>query len=309
MDILVLKNGVREYTDSFTKALTKNCIIVLICIAINFINSVLIHTFQKNEIFFTKPRYILFIHMVINDMLHLILTVLVLTITYVFYILPVPMCMVFILFIIFTTENTPLNLACMALECYIAICYPLHHTKICTVKRTHVLLALIWLITVISGISDLFITLASSPINFFYTKVVCLRTSVFPSPVVAQKRNFSYIVLLFVVWFVIVYTYFKILISAKTASKDIKKARNTIILHGFQVLMCMTVYATPTLRERLIQLFPKSGPDIQFIVYVTVQVMPRSLSPIVYGIKDTTFRKHMKANLQVYTRGSPVKNL
>ncbi|XP_055016267.1 odorant receptor 131-2-like [Boleophthalmus pectinirostris] len=294
--------------DSFTKALIKNCIIIFICIAINFINGILIHTFRKNEIFFSKSRYILFIHMVINDMLHLILTTLIFIFSYVFYLLPVSMCTVFMLVIIFTTENTPLNLACMALECYIAICHPLHHIQVCTVKRTHVLLALIWIITFISGISDLFITLASSPIQFFYTKVVCLRLNVFPSPIVEKKRDFSYIVLLFVVWFVIVYTYFKILFSAKTASKDIKKARNTIILHGFQVLMCMTIYATPALREMLIRLFPRSSSDIQFAVYISVQILPRSLSPIVYGIKDTTFRKHMKANLMC-TLGSTVKNL
>uniref|UniRef100_A0AAV2M874 G-protein coupled receptors family 1 profile domain-containing protein n=1 Tax=Knipowitschia caucasica TaxID=637954 RepID=A0AAV2M874_KNICA len=95
--------------------------------------------------FYSKPHYVLFIHMVINDMLHLILTVFLLTITYVLYFLPASMCTIFTLVIISSTENTPLNLACMTLECYIAICHPLHHAKICTLKRTYMLIALMWL--------------------------------------------------------------------------------------------------------------------------------------------------------------------
>ncbi|KAL1272357.1 hypothetical protein QQF64_028219 [Cirrhinus molitorella] len=40
--------------------------------------------------------------------------------------------------------NTPLILAGMAVERYVAICKPLHHHQICTVRRTYILISLIW---------------------------------------------------------------------------------------------------------------------------------------------------------------------
>lgn len=39
-----------QYRDSFTKAVTKNVIVVVLSISINYINSGLIHTFQKNQV-------------------------------------------------------------------------------------------------------------------------------------------------------------------------------------------------------------------------------------------------------------------
>lgn len=39
-----------EYRDSFTKAVTKNVIVVVLSISINYINAGLIHTFQKNQV-------------------------------------------------------------------------------------------------------------------------------------------------------------------------------------------------------------------------------------------------------------------
>lgn len=39
-----------EYRDSFTKAVTKNVIIVVLSISINYINAGLVHTFQKNQV-------------------------------------------------------------------------------------------------------------------------------------------------------------------------------------------------------------------------------------------------------------------
>lgn len=39
-----------EYRDSFTKAVAKNVIVVVLSISINYINAGLIYTFQKNQV-------------------------------------------------------------------------------------------------------------------------------------------------------------------------------------------------------------------------------------------------------------------
>ncbi|KAM4587341.1 odorant receptor 131-2-like [Odontesthes bonariensis] len=293
-----------EFRDSFTKAVAKNVIVVVLGISINYINAGLIQTFCEHQIFNMNPRYILFIHMVVNDMLQVSLTVVLFIISYTIYKLNVSVCGIMILIALFTTENTPLNLACMAVECYIAICFPFRHVQICTVKRTLTLIGLIWATSMLSVLPDLFITLATQPLDFFRSQVFCIRQNVFPNPLILKKRDITYIVFLVIVWFTIFYTYFKILFTARTASKDAKKARNTILLHGFQVLLCMTTYVFPQLVDILQRSFPKNYNDALFASYITVQVLPRSISPLIYGVRDNTFRKYLKRYLLCKVRES-----
>ncbi|XP_022604582.1 G-protein coupled receptor 39-like [Seriola dumerili] len=288
---------VLQYRDSFTKAVTKNVIVVVLSISINCINAGLIYTFCKHQIFYTNSRYILFIHLVVNDMTQVTLTIILFVISYTIYKLNVSICCIFILLALFTTENTPLNLACMAVECYIAICVPLRHMQICTVKRTLMLIGLIWTTSMLSVLPDLFITLATEPLDFFHSRVFCLRQTVFSNPLIIKKRDLTYTVFLVIVWLVIFYTYFRILFTAKTASKDAKKARNTILLHGFQLLLCMATYTTPQLKDALKQWFPKNYTDSLFATYIIVQILPRSISPIIYGLRDKTFRRYLKRSL------------
>ncbi|XP_049430887.1 odorant receptor 131-2-like [Epinephelus fuscoguttatus] len=287
-------NVTGRYADSFSKAVTKNVIVVVLGISINYINASLIHTFCKHQVFYMNPRYILFIHLVVNDMIQVILTVILFVISYTIYKINVSICCIFILIALFTTENTPLNLACMAVECYIAICLPLRHVQLCTVKRTLMLIGLIWATSTLSVISDLFITLATEPLDFFLSKVLCLRQTVFPNPLIIKKRDITYSVFLVLVWVTIFYTYFRILFTAQTAGKDATKARNTIILHGFQLLLCMVTYVAPLIKQALLQAFPKNYLDSLFTCYIIVQVLPRSISPIIYGIRDKTFRRYLK---------------
>ncbi|XP_003451940.2 odorant receptor 131-2-like [Oreochromis niloticus] len=288
---------VENYRDAFTKALFKNVIVVVLCISINYINVALIQTFCKHQIFYMNPRYILFFHLVLNDMIQVTLTVILFVSSYIFFQINVSVCCVLILLALFATENTPLNLACMAVECYIAICIPLRHVQICTVKRTLMLIGLIWMTSMLSVLPDLFISLATIPLGFFKSRVFCLRETVFQNPHIIKKRDITYIVYLVIVWFIIFFTYFKVLFTAKTASQDATKARNTIILHGFQVLLCMSIYAEPLLRQVLQQWFPKNYSDSLFACYILFQILPRAISPIVYGVRDKTYRKYLKRYL------------
>ncbi|KAM3621388.1 uncharacterized protein V6R79_010632 [Siganus canaliculatus] len=293
--------GVR-LPESFFKAMTKNVIVVVLGITITYINASLVHTFRKHQIFYTNPRYILFIHLVTNDMIQVMLTVALFVISYTLFTVNVSLCCVLLLLAIFTTENTPLNLACMAVECYIAVCHPLRHMQICTIRRTLILIVLIWTTTVASVIPDLFISMATQPRGFFLSKVVCIRDHVFSHPISIQKRDITYSGFLAIVWITIFFTYFRILFTAKTASKDAKKARNTILLHGFQLLLCMATYASHHLLAFLLKWYTKNYTDTLFAIYITIQVLPRCISPVIYGIRDNTFRKYLKTYYSVSSR-------
>ncbi|XP_076601820.1 odorant receptor 131-2-like [Chaetodon auriga] len=286
-------NAAGSQRDTFTTAVTKNVIVTALCISINYINGTLVHTFRKHQIFSSSPRYILFIHLVINDMMQLLLSTFLHIISYTLYRINVSFCLILLIITILTTLNTPLNLAGMAVECYIAICIPLRHGQICTVRKTYILIGLIWVASAFSILPDLFILLATEPLQFFHSKLICARDYVFRSTYSLKKRDVSHFVCLALVWLTLFYTYFRILFTAKGANVDIKKARNTILLHGFQLLLCMLTYVRHTFQQALLHLFPKQFLAVRFASYVIVQILPRFISPIVYGLRDQAFRRYV----------------
>lgn len=238
-------------------------------------------------------------------MVQVTLTVLLFLISYVLYRIQVWLCCVFVLLALVTTENTPLNLAAMALECYVAVCFPLRHAHICTVRRTLLLLGLLWTTSCFSVLPDLFVTAATQPAGFFRSRVFCLRETAFPDPRVVRKRDATYVAYLLVVWLVIFATYFRILFAARSAGRHSRKARRTIVLHGVQVLLCMATYAEPLLKPALQRWFPRGYSDSLFACYVIVQILPRSVSPVIYGLRDPAFRRHLRRSLLCRGPGPP----
>lgn len=241
-----------------------------------------------------NPRYILFINLVVNDMIQLTTTISLFVLSYVFYKIHASLCCLIITFAIFTTFNTPLNLAVMAVECYVAICLPLQHGQLCTIKRTCFLIGCVWALSAVSTLMDIFIILAKEPARLLYSTIFCERDNLFRDQINLKKREVSYIICLIVVWITLFFTYFKIFFAAKAADGDAKKARNTILLHGFQLLLCMLTYIAHEIIRAVVYLFPKYYVQVVFVCYIIIQILPRFISPIVYGLRDKTFRLYLK---------------
>ncbi|XP_030274872.1 odorant receptor 131-2-like [Sparus aurata] len=245
------------YRDSLNIAIVKNVTTVVLCISINYVNGVLVHTFKKHRVLNINPRYILYIHLVINDIILLTLSTLIQVLSYIVFTLNVSLCIFLLMISIPATLNNPVTLAVMAVECYIAICLPLHHTQICTVKKAYVVIGLTWVIGMLSILTDLFFTLATESMEFLHSRVFCLWKNVFRHPSPAEKSNISNILLMVIVWITLFDTYFRIIFTAKAATADAKKARNTVLLHGFQLILCMLTYIHDLAIEGLTYLFPR----------------------------------------------------
>ena len=242
-----------------------------------------------------NPRYILFIHMVLNDMLQLTVSVLLFILSYVFFSINMCICCLLVTLAALTTQNTPLNLVCMAMECFIAVFLPLRHAQICTIRRTYTLIGLIWLVSSAAIIPDVLIALTTEPLKYFLSRVFCVRDNIFPKLI--EKVNIYNIVFMVLVWLVLLYVYVKILVAAQEANADAKKARDTVLLHAFQLLLCMLTYVAPVLKRNLIRWFPTQYTNALFICYIIIQIFPRFLSPIVYGLRDKTFRRYLKRDM------------
>ncbi|XP_041114390.1 odorant receptor 131-2-like [Polyodon spathula] len=235
--------------------------------------------------------------MVINDIIQLTVAVTLFVLSYILFKINASFCCFLLSVAVFATTNTPLSLAAMAVERYVAICNPLRHSQICTVRRTHILIAVIWAAGTISILPDLFILLATEPVSFFHSSVFCIRDYVFRSPDLVQKRTILHAVNLAFVWFTLTYTYFRVLFAVKSATTDTAsaaKARNTILLHGVQLLLCMLTYIGPSLEYIILYIFPGKSLEIRYFTYLIVQVLPRSLSPMIYGVRDQMLRKYLK---------------
>nr|XP_006639822.1 PREDICTED: olfactory receptor 51D1-like [Lepisosteus oculatus] len=289
-------NSAAPVRDSFPIAFTKNFIAVLVWLILSYISGCVVVTFFRNQTFYEDPRYILFIHMIINDAVQLTVTIMLHVLSYIFYKINVSFCCVFILLAVFTTRSTPLNLAGMAIERYIAVCHPLRHSQICTVRRTYVLIVLIWVVCITPDITELFVTLATEPNSFFHSAVFCLRQNVFKDPSLTYKRQAFDILYFLFVFLTLVYTYLRVLFAAKALSADklgAKRARKTILLHGAQLLMCLLSYINPSIEIVLLMIFPGHILAIRYSTFLIVYILPRFLSPIIYGVRDEKFRRYL----------------
>ncbi|XP_034096080.1 odorant receptor 131-2-like [Gymnodraco acuticeps] len=297
MDLQAINFTTVVYRDSLNVAIIKNVVTVVLCIFINFINGTLVHTFRKHQVFNMNPRYILYIHLVLNDMILLTTFTLVYVLSYIVYTLNVSFCMFLLSIAILSNVNNPFTLAVMAVECYIAVCFPLRHSLICTVRKTYAVIGLMWLIGLLTVLPDIFNALATESLDFFRSRVFCFSANVFRNPVLKERRDVSNIVCIVIIWLTLFYTYFHIICIAKLAAADNKKARNTVLLHGFQLLLCMLTYIFFLSIEGLTFLFPKGVLTIRFIISILIHILPRLISPLVYGLRDKMFRKYLRKYL------------
>ncbi|XP_055068455.2 odorant receptor 131-2-like [Misgurnus anguillicaudatus] len=282
--------------DRYTENFVRNFVVVVLGITINSINGLFVFTFFRSSIFYNDPRYILYIHLVMNDMLMVLITV-ILAVIYAWPNVPLPFCFILLIIASTTHKNTPLTLAGMAIERYIAICKPLHHPQICTVRRTYILVSLIWGVGVIPALADFFLFLIVFPLSVLSKGTVCNSLNLYNSPYHDMMSKFLHGLYTSAVWLILVLTYCRVLVTARRANTDkslAKKAQNTILLHGLQLMLCMLSYITVLVNRIYASLLLSEQKKMIFLDYILTNMMPRLLSPLIYGIRDKHFYKHMK---------------
>ncbi|XP_018600070.2 odorant receptor 131-2-like [Scleropages formosus] len=275
---------------------------MLVWLVLNGINSSMVGTFLKHSFFHEEPRYIMFISMVINDAIQLSLVTALYVVSYVFFKIHASVCCLLVMVAVLTTRCTPLILAGMAVERYGAICHPLHYSQVCTVTRTLRLIGTILLLSASMPLTDLFVTLATKPLSLFHSSIFCDHSILFSGQSIYLKNLVFDTVFLSFVFFTLFYTYCKMVLVARAASGDllsVKRARNTVLLHVVQLLLCMLAFVVPSMQAPLIQLFPQYSLEIRYINFLLVYIIPRFLSPMIYGFRDEKFRKYWIRYLSV----------
>lgn len=289
---------------SFNKSLS---VIVKVCAVIPFFCVflycivVMLHIFASQRQYLDSPRYILFASMLINDTLQLLSSVLLFLLAMGRVKFAFIYCVPLLFLSTASFQNTPLILATMSLECYVAIFYPLHRPAAWRSDRVWVIILSLWLISCISPIVIYSIGMSDpAGVDVLSTPVLCKSTVINTSQIQAVFQISVYILFFAVVAAVILFTYVRILLEARKLRQDkvsVSKAMHTVLLHGFQLLLCILAFTHP-ITESLIVLNANWLPeDIAFFNYFCFILMPRILSPLIYGFRDQNFRGSIRKTI------------
>ncbi|KAM5180526.1 odorant receptor 131-2-like [Mantella aurantiaca] len=240
-----------------------------------------------------EVRYLLFAHMLVVDFIFLFLSLFLFLASYFPVKFPAVFCYTVCTITTSTLEITPYNLAAMSLERYVAICFPLRHRELCTLQRTSIVIAIIWVTGLLPRAVDLIVLILSIKKTFFSQNVVCDQGSFIVTSVQNIIKVVTYTSTFSLVGLIIIFTYIKIVLVAfrvGSGKSSVLKAGKTIILHAFQLLLCMSAFS-----YSIFGILFKDYIDLYAIInFCFFMCLPRFLSPFIYGMRDELFRKHIK---------------
>ncbi|MEE6473266.1 hypothetical protein FKM82_009921 [Ascaphus truei] len=266
-------------------------LVICICFFLYFLTIILCVYFTTAHIR-ENTRYVLFVHLLINDTLYLFLGSSLVVLNVYLINLPVPLCIVLLTLSLTSFLVTPYNLAVMALERYVAICYPLRHAELCTTQRSHAAIAIIWTVGFMSCVADFIALSVTVETKYFSLNAVCGRAMFIKTPVQNTMRSMTLILSFTMVGLIIVYTYIRIMLIARKLGSNkssASKAGKTVMFHAFQLLLCMTAFTSHFTETYLKDYFA----FLQITNFLLFTCLPRFLSPFIYGIRDEVFRKYI----------------
>ncbi|KAJ7995604.1 hypothetical protein DPEC_G00246310 [Dallia pectoralis] len=259
-----------------------------------YIIVVMLHTFASHRHFLENSRYILFAYMLINDTLLLFLSILLLFVFMADIRFAIVYCAPLLFFSTATFLNSPLILAAMSLERYVAIMYPLQCPAAWRADRIWVIIVSMGLVSSILPIVDFSLGKPQPGTNVLTTRVQCKTTVLNSSPIQTLFKVSLNGLFFAVVSSVIVFTYVRILLETKKMRNDqasVGKAMHTVLLHGFQLLLCMVAFTQPITESLFVGLMME---NMSFLNYFCFMLLPRFLSPLIYGVRDKSLRGYMR---------------
>ncbi|XP_017568495.2 odorant receptor 131-2-like [Pygocentrus nattereri] len=257
-----------------------------------FVNSLMIFTFLKKEVFREDTRYILFAQTLFVDSAFMVVNN-ILFICYGFqYRIHMIPCIILCLAMTFFYICTPLTLVAMCLERYVAICMPLRHAAISTSRNRCFGFFIIWGISSIAPIFNFIAYLSTVHSSALFSYALCSVELLLGEEWVAQTRALIFQIIFFFMIVVVLFTYIKIMIAARAASSDNKKSTKslrTVILHAFQLSLSIVQFVTPYIEIAFWKGDVMMFINVRYSSFVVFMIVPRCLSPLIYGLRDERF--------------------
>ncbi|KAG7517015.1 odorant receptor 131-2-like [Solea senegalensis] len=294
---------------SFQEILILNIASTVPCCVFLFINGTMLYTLRSKAVFCDTSRYVLLYNLLLGDTLLLaqsqllyLLSTLRVTMTY-------AACAAALMATNLFNGISPLTLVVMSLERYVAVCHPLKHATIITIRNTALAIVGVWALSSLNILTQVLLLLKFGFVDvaFLYTKDFCGRENIFLNPE-SNLYATGYMCFVFVLTTVaIVFSYIGVTISARLASSTDKasarKARKTLLLHLVQLgLGLLSTIHNPILYSISTSLGRVMIVRMQVLLYLCVIILPRCLSALIYGLRDQTIRPVLVRHLRCHCR-------
>ncbi|XP_070762299.1 odorant receptor 131-2-like [Enoplosus armatus] len=270
-------------------------VLVPVFLCINFL---LITTFFMKDFFYTTMRYMLFANTLLSDCLFLLMTDILLILSYFHFTIQMWLCLVIYIVLSLYTFVTPVTLTAMTLERYVAICMPLRHIELCTTRSALRCVLIIHGLSSVPCIVVLSIFFASATHRFYTQGRVCSVQIFILHSWQSHLRSAISQFYFLIMCITIVFSYVKIMKVAKAASGENKtstsKGLRTVILHAFQLLLCLIQLWCPLIEAAVLQINVILFINVRYFNYITFILAPRFLSPLIYGLRDEMFFQELK---------------
>uniref|UniRef100_A0A8D3AG14 G-protein coupled receptors family 1 profile domain-containing protein n=1 Tax=Scophthalmus maximus TaxID=52904 RepID=A0A8D3AG14_SCOMX len=298
----VLNSTAAEQYQGLLERLLFSTLTTAPCCVFLFINVTMLFTLRSKAVFRDTCRYVLLFNLLLADTLQMTLSQLLYIIAACRTRLTYPMCGVLNMLAILTNEISPLTLVVMSLERYVAVCYPLRHAAIVTIRNTSVAIALVWFSSLLNVLTRVLLLLdfPFAELDTLLMKDYCYNVAMMLGSM-SDQYDKAYTCFLFVsVTVTITSSYVGVMVAARSASADkasARKARNTLLLHLVQLGLSLssTVYIPILTVSRTL---PKIVfVRIQIVFFFCIFIVPRCLSSLIYGIRDQTIRPALMYHL------------
>nr|XP_043888598.1 odorant receptor 131-2-like [Solea senegalensis] len=280
--------------DSSVRVNNDSVILVQVFISLFLcINFLLITVFFMKDFFYTTMRYIFFAMTLMSDCVILILSDVLLLLFHFHFTIQMSFCLIVYVTVSLYTFITPLTLTVMTLERFVAICMPLRHGELCSTRSA---LHCILIIHAISALPDvIFLSIFFASVNHsFYTQsgecsVEKFILHTWQGHLRSAISQFYFLIMVIIIMF----SYFKIMKVARAASgqnrKSTRKGLRTVVLHGFQLFLCLFLLWCPIIEAAVLQINLVLYVNVRYFNYIVFILSPRCLSPLIYGLRDERF--------------------
>ncbi|XP_048842149.1 odorant receptor 131-2-like isoform X1 [Brienomyrus brachyistius] len=251
------------------------------------LNLIMFVAMWSKSSFRETSRYLLFSQMLLSDSIHLGFTTLLYSCSMANINLIKVLCSMIVLVSGTTFRISPLTLAVMCLERYVAICFPLRHTDIATPGRTNIAIAVVWFLGSVNYVINI-IFLAATDTYFLTKTIYCTQERLFLAKWqfdVFQSFNGVFFV---AVGITVIGTYTGIMMAAQSIKA--KKASRTVLLHLVQLVLCLSSFLFSSIERALSTISSALFIHLRTLNFFLLVLLPRCLSPLIYGLRDEGVR-------------------